>query len=87
MGWGESGPKNKDKKDFDYGIFHRGENVIEIVHDNMVTYTFNSQDDKGLPLEAVGWSGDSGSGAIVEHEGTKYVVGVQSAGDCCEYGS
>ena len=87
MGWGESGPKNKDKEDFDYGIFHRGENVIESINDNMVTYTFDSPSEGGLFLEAIGWSGDSGSGAIVEQDGTKYIVGVQSNGDCCEYGN
>ena len=42
MGWGEFGPKSRDLDELDYGIFNRGENIIEEVHDNMIVYTFDS---------------------------------------------
>merc|ERR1712183_218435 len=50
---------------------------------SMVVYTF----DKNLPLEGLAWSGDSGGPAFITVDGVRYVAGVNSAGDCCNYGS
>lgn len=68
VGWGGSGPIGS--YDFQYGIFHAGQNTVNAINDNMLIYTMDRESDGGLPLEAIGYSGDSGSAALVDVNGT-----------------
>jgi hypothetical protein len=47
----------------------------------MLIYTMDRPRDGGLPLEALGYSGDSGSAALVDVNGTWQIAGVLSNGE------
>jgi len=53
----------------------------------MLLYTMDRPEDGGLPLEASGWSGDSGSAALVDVNGTWQIAGVLSNGEGTAWGS
>jgi len=60
--------------------FRRGNNVV--VHaGETIRYRFDGPPN-ALPLEAVAWSGDSGGPALLNDQ----IIGVNSGGDCCDYG-
>ena len=42
---------------------------------------------KALDNEALGWGGDSGGPAFITRNGETKIVGVNSGGGCCDYGS
>lgn len=46
-------------------IFHRGENVVDSISNNMLRYTMTRPEDGGLELESMAHYGDSGSGALL----------------------
>ena len=52
--------------------------VNEITSDGRVNYSFDSIDNGGLELEAMGIPGDSGGGALVERDGKLWHIGVKS---------
>jgi hypothetical protein len=60
------------------------ENVVTDTALGTVSYLF---DRDGLPLEGMSWSGDSGGPAFITKNGITFIAGVNSAGECCEYGS
>ena len=71
-GWGSSGEVQAEGMSEDHfvsEVYHSGENVVNAIYDNMLQYTFDDADNGGLATEAMGHFGDSGSGALVEHEG------------------
>jgi len=83
VGWGTSGKEGREpKEDAGAGVFRRGENIVEKVTGNALVYSFDSPEEGGLDLEALSWEGDSGGPVFV---GGK-VAGLNSAGDCCDYG-
>ena len=87
IGWGSSGPVGDGESD--YNIFHRAENRVESIHDNMLVYVFDEQGE-GVPrLEGIGNSGDSGGPALVWNATTEQwnIGGVKSNGACCDYGA
>ena len=85
-GWGSSGELREDGSTDHHGIeiFHRGYNNVNEIRNNMLVYTM---DQDGLPLEAMGHSGDSGSGAFIDIDGTLLIAGVKSNGEGATWGS
>ena len=85
-GWGSSGELREDGSTDHHGIeiFHRGYNNVNEIRNNMLVYTM---DQNGLPLEAMGHSGDSGSGAFIDIDGTLLIAGVKSNGEGATWGS
>ena len=51
----------------------------------VLEYTFDPP-ATALPTEGLAWSGDSGGPAFVVRNGTRYIAGVNSGGECCSYG-
>ena len=88
-GWGASGVVKDDGDESHHvsEIFHRGFNVVNNIHDNMLVYTMDKPSQGGLPLEAMGHNGDSGSGALVDIEGELFIAGVKSNGETAMWGS
>ncbi len=81
MGWGLSGPVGTTEDTATEGTFLVGKNVFEGA-DGTLDYTLN---EDGVAGESIAWSGDSGGPAMLERDGTFYIVGTNSGGDCCEY--
>ena len=65
-------------------VFHRGFNEINQISKNIIHFTM---DKDGLDYESMGYSGDSGSGSMIERDGMKYLIGVNSFGDEPSWGS
>ena len=60
-------------------IFHRGYNVINSVRDNQLFFTMDRPQNGGLDLEVAVYSGDSGTGGLVEDDkGQIRVAGIAS---------
>ena len=79
MGWGRSGDVNNP----DAGLwrFHRGYNVVESYQQNRIAYNFDDPaGSRGLPLEGMCNSGDSGGAATIERDGTRKLIGACSWG-------
>lgn len=89
LGWGGSGQIETNPEDFEYGVFHLGTNKVHTINDNMLIYTMDRQGEEGgLPLEAIGYSGDSGGPALTKNDAGEWLIaGVKSNGECCQYGS
>ena len=88
VGWGDTGKAGiKGSQTIEDQTFRVAENKVDKVTKGTVVYTFNSGSDGGLPLEGIAWSGDSGGPAFISKNGVDYIAGVNSAGDCCKYGS
>ena len=90
-GWGASGEVNENGN-FDEShhlseIFHRGQNVINEIRDNLLIYTMDSEADGGLWNEVMGHYGDSGSGALFVKDGEHHIIGVKSHGGMGQYGT
>ena len=87
-GWGASGEirEDGDESHLVYEVFHRGENVVDEIRGGMLVYDFD-RPDQALALEALGHFGDSGSGAYINIDGTRYIAGVKSNGQDAFYGS
>ena len=90
-GWGASGAVNEngnfDESHHISQVFHRGQNVINEIRDNMLVYTMDSEADGGLWNEVMGHYGDSGSGALLEKDGEFHIIGVKSNGGMGQYGT
>lgn len=71
--------------------FRLGENIVIDTDDGVLHYRFDNPSSAGstaLDLEAMAWSGDSGGPALItDDDGTVFIAGTNSAGDCCDYGS
>ena len=84
-GWGSSGEVQEEGMSEDHFVseeYHSGENVVNEIADNMLRYTFDSPENGGTRLEAMGHFGDSGSGALARHDdGTLFIAGVKSNGE------
>jgi len=86
IGVGAYGPMGSpDDGSLPSGVFHRGENIIDKQHYNMLIVTMDEGSD-GLALEAIGNSGDSGSPGLINVGGTDKIAGILSNGSCCDYG-
>lgn len=87
-GFGMNGPI-KDNGDESHlksiPIFHRGYNEIESIQSNLVYYDMTRPEDGGLEMESMAHYGDSGSGALYEKDGQKYLIGVKSHGGDAEW--
>jgi len=85
-GWGSSGVVREDgsSEHHEVEIFHRGYNNVNRISNNMLVYTM---DRDGHELEAMGHSGDSGSGAFIDIDGTLLIAGVKSNGENARWGS
>lgn len=90
MGWGDTGKagikRRQTKTDRKFRV---AENVVTKAtldkgDKGMLLYKL---DKNGLPLEGMAWSGDSGGPMFLMKDGERYITGVNSAGDCCSYGS
>ena len=89
-GWGSSGAVQEEGMSEDHfvsEVYHSGENVVNQISDNMLQYTFDDAANGGLATEAMGHFGDSGSGALVEQNGTLFIAGVKSNGEDGFFGS
>ena len=90
-GWGASGAVNEngnfDESHHISQVFHRGQNVINEIRNNMLVYTMDSVEDGGLWNEVMGHYGDSGSGALLEKDGEFHIIGVKSNGGMGQYGT
>ena len=90
-GWGQSGAVNEngngDESHHQSEIFHRGQNVINEIRDNMLVYTMDSEADGGLWNEVMGHYGDSGSGALLLKDEEFHIIGVKSNGGMGQYGT
>ena len=89
VGWGDLGIADGDEpSDGDGGnIFRVGQNIITKISENTLQYSLDRNFNGGLELEAIGWYGDSGGPALIQKYGKTYIAGVNSGGDCCDYGS
>ena len=61
--------------------------MINEVRGDLLIYTMDSLADGGLWDEVMGHYGDSGSGALIEHEGEFHIIGVKSHGGMGQYGT
>ena len=71
------------------GKLRRGRNIFTGTPKNTLEYAFDAPPEEGgsaLELEAISWSGDSGGPAFIVEDGVRYIAGVNSGGDCCNYG-
>ena len=77
-GWGASGEirDDGDESHQQSEVFHRGYNVFHSVRNDMLLYYMDRPEDGGLELEAQGYYGDSGSGALIERDGQLHIAGV-----------
>jgi len=87
MGWGDTGIAGG--KAYMDRTFRVAQNKVETVEDGMLKYTFdNPSSGTSRPLEGIAWAGDSGGPLLIKGEdGKDRIAGVNSAGDCCGYGS
>ena len=86
MGWGLSGLAGDDPDDLvEDSEFRVGKNVFEVA-DGTLDYTLDDPEGDGVDGESIAYSGDSGGPAMIEKDGVMYIAGVNSGGDCCEYG-
>jgi len=86
IGWGDTGVFGGNPKPNNPEKLRRGNNIFTNTRGNTLEYAINSPNNGSLNLEAIAWSGDSGGPAMIEDSGKLYIVGVNSAGDCCQYG-
>jgi len=87
VGWGDTGKAGSEGKDTtNDGKFRVALNKVTKTPSNkgMLFYTL---DKNAFPLEGIAWSGDSGGPVFLTKDGIRYIAGVNSAGDCCKYGS
>ena len=83
MGWGDTGEAGMDEDDtYNDKKFRVAKNIVTDVSNGVLTYRFDEGDD-GLENEGLAFSGDSGSPAFIDGQ----LAGVNSGGDCCDYGS
>ena len=68
-------------------IFHRGYNTVNKIRKNLVKYSMDKPKRGGLPMESMAHNGDSGSAALYEKDGEKYIIGVKSYGEGARWGS
>lgn len=85
LGWGDfgngiDGVSRKDRvNDRQFRLAH---NQIDALDGNYLVFTFDDPTTaNALPLEGINGPGDSGSPALVEHQGALFIVGISSAGD------
>lgn len=86
IGWGDTGVAGiRGSQTVRDNTFRVAENMVTSVKKGRLGYRL---DQRGLPLEGIAWSGDSGGPAfITDGTGARRIAGVNSAGRCCKYGS
>ena len=71
-GWGNYGEVRDDGRESHMNdsadTFHRGYNVINEVRGNQAIFTMDRPENGALDLEVAVWSGDSGTGGLVEDD-------------------
>ena len=87
MGWGAYGPEGRRPQI--YGEFHAGENRVEDIWNGMLMYKLSDPadaDSGALEKEVLAYDGDSGSPAFIDVNGEQQIAGLNSFGECCNYG-